>query len=413
VTKEWIVTIRKDHDGTRAQDCVPSVPRLKTIVMLALALVAVIAWPIAAQAQAVQDYRMYVDFDPVSGNIVVHDNPLPPVIGLSKNGTLHLTFQSVSAYLAEYRTTFTGPAGSTLSLGLRSDIFQDANVVVAFRDVATQTGPTPLFDSGLFVNPGLLIHDVYIAFPNPGLYQFQLTISGDTASNSLATSNLPFVVSVSDSIPPSEPAVFWGPWNPSVQYPKGAIVTTGPTITDPNLGQHQDPSQLSYWVSVFTDNVGSDPTQAASNNFADWYPLSSAGNVGLPGPAGPVGPPGPPGSAGPAGADGPSGPIGMTGPAGPQGASGPAGGPGATGPIGPAGPAGPAGQTGPQGSMGPVGPMGLRGPAGPGLVSGSILTLPATQAPPAGFTLLGGSEIVYLDSSNHLKTLQVKYYQMQ
>jgi hypothetical protein len=60
-----------------------------------------------------------------------------------------------------------------------------------------------------------------------------------------------------------------------------------------------------------------------------------------------------------------------------------------------------------------MGPMGLQGPAGPGLVSGSILTLPAAQAPPAGFTLLGSSTIVYLDGGGHVKTLQVKYYQMQ
>jgi hypothetical protein len=455
VIKEKIVTIRKDRDGTRAQDCVPPVPQSKTIVMLALVFVAVMAWPQAAQAQTVQDYRIIIAFDNVTQTVQVQDNPLPPIVGLSKNGTLHLTFQPLLNELASYTAVYSGPAGSALKVAMQADVSFETNVELAFFDVPTQAGATTAFNSSNFFNPGIQLYNVYITFPNPGLYAFIVNATGLTNSNTLVSTGFGFVVSVSDSIPPSEPAVFWGPWNPSVQYPKGAIVTTGPTITDPNLGQHQDPSQLSYWVSVFADNLANDPTQASSNNFADWYPLSSSGNVGLPGPAGPVGPPGPPGAAGPAGADGPSGPIGMTGsagpaglpgpagstgpagpagptgltgsagpagatgltgpqgPAGPQGAPGPAGGPGATGPIGPAGQAGPTGQTGPQGSMGPVGPMGLRGPAGPGLVSGSILTLPATQPAPAGFTLLGTSTIAYVDASNHLKTLQVKYYQMQ
>jgi Collagen triple helix repeat (20 copies) len=450
VIKEKIVTIRKDRDGTRAPARVPFVPELKTIVMLVLALMAVMGWPQAAPAQTVQDYRILINFDNISQTPQVQDNPLPPIVGLSKNGTLHLTFQALGIPLSNYTATYSGPTGSALKVAMRGDVSDQANASVAFFDVPTQAGATTAFNSGNFFNPGLLLYDVYITFPNPGFYGFIATATGLTFSNTLVSSGFAFAVSVSDSVRPSEPAVFWGPWNPSVHYPKGAIVTTGP-----NLGQHQDPSQLRYWVSVFADNVGNDPTQAASNNFADWYPLSSSGNVGLPGPAGPAGPVGPPGPAGPAGADGPSGAIGMTGPtgpagppgpagsigqagpagptgltgsagpagatgltgpqgpAGPQGTPGPTGATGATGPVGPAGPAGPTGQTGPQGSMGPVGPMGLRGPAGPGLVSGSILTLPATQPAPAGFTLVGTSTIAYVDASNHLKTLQVKYYQMQ
>ena len=46
-------------------------------------------------------------------------------------------------------------------------------------------------------------------------------------------------------------------------------------------------------------------------------------------------------------------------------------------------------------------------------MSGAIITLPAVQSPPAGFTLLGTSTVVYLDAANHLKTLSVKYYQKQ
>ena len=54
---------------------------------------------------------------------------------------------------------------------------------------------------------------------------------------------------------------------------------------------------------------------------------------------------------------------------------------------------------------------GPAGPAGDGLMTGSILTLPAAQAAPAGFTLIGSSTLVYLDGANHLRTLAVKYYQ--
>ena len=39
------------------------------------------------------------------------------------------------------------------------------------------------------------------------------------------------------------------------------------------------------------------------------------------------------------------------------------------------------------------------------------MTLPAVQSPPAGWTLLGSSTLLYLDGSNHFKTLAIKYYQ--
>ncbi len=350
--------------------------RFRTVAMLlALALLSVMALPQAAQAQAVQDYRIYVGFDRVGGTIAVQDNPLPPVVGLSKNGALHLTFQSTGNDIMGYSAVYSGPAGSTLKVGLKADLTGEiADATVAFFEVPTQAGATSAFNSGFFLNPGITLYDAYITFPNPGLYGFIATASAFTQANNTITTSLAFVVSVSDSVPPSESAVFWGPWNPSVQYPKGAIVTTGPIITDPNLGQHQDPSQLSYWVSVFPDNVANDPTQAASNNFADWFPLSSAGNIGPPGPTGPAGPAGPAGPQGPQGQQGAQGPQG---PQGPQGATGPAG------LAGPAGPAGPAGQQGPQGTQGPAGPI----------IPGSVIMLPAVGgvAPPApaGYSFKG------------------------
>lgn len=391
---------RTDRRGVRA-------------VVLAFALLGLMAWPQPTQAQTVQDYRIYVNFDLLTQTIAVQDNPLPPIIGLSKNGTLHLTFQTTSFDIEGYRAIYAGPANSTIQVGLTSITNGGLGTNGFFHEVPMQATPPTAFDTGLFINPGLMLCDAYITFPNPGVYGFIVTAQGITPAFNEITTGIAFAVSVSDSVPPSEPAVFWGPWNPSVQYPKGAIVTTGPIINDPNLGQHQDPSQLSYWVSVFTDNVGNDPTQAPGNAFADWFPLSSAGNIG---PTGPAGPQGPQGVPGPQGSQGPQGATGAQGPAGPQGvagATGPVGPPGPAGPTGTTGPSGPQGPAGPIGPVGPMGPMGLQGPAGPGLVHGSILTLPATQAPPGGFTLLGTSEIAYLDASNHVKTLLVKFYQMQ
>jgi hypothetical protein len=59
--------------------------------------------------------------------------------------------------------------------------------------------------------------------------------------------------------------------------------------------------------------------------------------------------------------------------------------------------------------MGPVGP---EGPPGPGLVSGSIIALPATHTAPASWKLLGASDLIYNDASNHIQILAIKYYQM-
>ena len=44
-------------------------------------------------------------------------------------------------------------------------------------------------------------------------------------------------------------------------------------------------------------------------------------------------------------------------------------------------------------------------------MSGAVITLPANQAAPAGFTFIGSSTLIYLDAANHLKTTAVKYYQ--
>src|SRR5215471_16365833 len=88
----------------------------------------------AAWAQAVQDYRMYVDFDSVSGNLVVDDNPLPVITGLNKNGTLHLTFQAVSNDLFTYVGGFTGPDFSTIQVGFTANVSGGGIEELSFRE---------------------------------------------------------------------------------------------------------------------------------------------------------------------------------------------------------------------------------------------------------------------------------------
>jgi hypothetical protein len=110
-------------------------------------------------------------------------------------------------------------------------------------------------------------------------------------------------------------------------------------------------------------------------------------------PAPPVdGIPGPPGPPGPQGEMGPAGPQGEQGPAGPQGEPGPEGPEGPEGPQGSEGPQGPQGEVGPQGPRGEVGPQGRqgeRGLQGEGLMSGSLLMLPAGSPAPSGYTRMG------------------------
>lgn len=108
-------------------------------------------------------------------------------------------------------------------------------------------------------------------------------------------------------------------------------------------------------------------------------------------PAGPEGPQGPPGPAGLDGAQGAQGPIGPIGPAGAVGPDGPIGPIGATGPVGPIGPIGP---IGPTGLTGPVGPVGAKGE---GLMTGSLLFLPADFEPPVGYEFVGRFDLLPYD----------------
>jgi len=161
---------------------------------------------------------------------------------------------------------------------------------------------------------------------------------------------------------------FLGDWNSAFNYPRGAIVTYN-SSTWVRLPATQSPAADGNGGAP-----GTDPTQ--------WQQI---GGIGPQGPAGPPGPIGLTGATGATGATGPQGPTGLT---------------GATGATGATGPQGPIGLTGPQ------------GPAGLGFVHGAIMTLPATQVPPPGVTLLGNATLTFMDGTNHKITLAVKYYQL-
>jgi hypothetical protein len=155
----------------------------------------------------------------------------------------------------------------------------------------------------------------------------------------------------------SSPMFFAGSWNASFQYPLNSVVVTGT-----NAGG------FDWWIEANVLGTTSQP----GLGVADWYHISGPSSQGATGPQGP---------------QGPAGPAGPAGPQGPQGAVGP---------------------TGPTGSAGPVGPA---GPAGTGAPSGSILTLPAVQAPPVGYVLLGSGVLLYVDGGGHVRSMSVKYYQ--
>ncbi len=77
----------------------------------------------------------------------------------------------------------------------------------------------------------------------------------------------------------------------------------------------------------------------------------------------------------------------------------------------PPGPQGPQGDTGATGPAGPAGPAGPRGPAGPGPVPGSIIMLPTSIAPPAGYVLLGTTSYMMRLPSGRMTLLNLSIYQ--
>jgi hypothetical protein len=356
-------------------------PTARTLAKLAFAsaLLVIIGRAAPAHAQASTTYSMYLDFDGISGPPQLRDN-IPYFTGINRGGLLHLRFQTANTTPASKGAmsyTFnlaSAPTGATMRVG---ELYQTAQGNLSTGVLNVSSGGQ-FYSGNVIVNDSIMIYDVYLTFPSPGVYPFSLTIKGVMYDNTIVTApDVNFVVSVADDgRAPAGSAVFWGPWSVSAHYPEGAIVTTGPLIFDLNGGQYPDPSKLDYWISVLSDNTGNNPLDSASTGYATWYHLSSASGTGPQGPAGPAGAAGP---AGPAGPSGPTGAAGATGPAGAIGPMGPAGPIGATGAQGAQGPQGPAGATGPQGPQGPAGPI----------TPGTALIVPPTSAVPPGYTCLG------------------------
>src|SRR5262249_4533124 len=163
-----------------------------------------------------------VNFSSITGALQVIDNPLPPLVGLSKNGSLHLSFQAYADTLASYQASCTGPMGATVDVGQRADVDFQTDVTLAFHESLLPQPNTVVLNSGNFFNPGISVYEVDFTFPNPGLYEFQFTITGLKFDNTLQSSTMNVVVSVADSVAPAGPAVFWGPWSVTTHYPQGA-----------------------------------------------------------------------------------------------------------------------------------------------------------------------------------------------
>jgi GH25 family lysozyme M1 (1,4-beta-N-acetylmuramidase) len=79
--------------------------------------------------------------------------------------------------------------------------------------------------------------------------------------------------------------------------------------------------------------------------------------------------------------------------------------------AGPPGPPGPAGPAGAQGATGAPGTIGPQGPIGIGLVKGAYLQLPHGTAAPIGFTMIGKSQLIYIDLSGRVQSSAVDVYQ--
>jgi hypothetical protein len=305
-----------------------------------------------------------------SGYLVTNPNPLPAIVTLSQHGQLTLIFDG---------TPTPPPTIYLFSLAFQTAYGGSGNVFVEVSAPPSPGGAAVLVPGGSVSSS---FPNFILTFADMGTYTLQVGVD-PSALITFKVVVLPAAAGYT---------TYAGSWDPLAFYPLNTIVSTSSGLTD-----------LDFWIEANNNGTQTQPVQGAN----DWYHMSGPASGG---PTGPQGPQGPAGPIGPAGATGPQGPPG---PAGATGAQGPAGTTGLTGPAGPQGLAGPMGLMGATGPQGAMGPMGLQGLAGPGLVSGSVLTLPAHQNPPLGFTLLGASTLIYFDASNHFKTLAVKFYQMQ
>ena|SRR5579872_3126680 len=396
-------------------------PRLLSFTRFFLLAAAPIAWgqiqdrPVSSPAPtpiAMSGAHYQLMFNTQTFGIDTTPNPIPSLISLSQGGQLQLHFDIEPLADVEYTIQCLGFTPTFTGTGVNGYIFMDYANVPQAQDVGLILVPL----GSVATDP---LKDVVMTFKDAGTYSIKVNVGGHA---------YPFTVTV---LPAGTGTTFYGGiYDPSILYAPNTIVAYTATDnsslhfyleTNPNGSKGLCPCLTGLdWV-----DIGGPPTPGPIGPAGPQGPAGPAGPQGpagpAGGPAGPVGPQGPAGPIGPAGPTGPAGAVGPAGPIGPTGATGPAGpagAPGSTGPqgpVGPAGPAGPAGAIGPQGAVGPVGPMGPvgpQGPAGPGLVSGSIVTLPATATAPANSKLLGTSDLIYLDPSNHPKTLTVKFYQL-
>jgi hypothetical protein len=183
-------------------------------------------------------------------------------------------------------------------------------------------------------------------------YTVTFAITGTYSMNIVAGGGPPIPFNVAVQPKSAMPVSFAQYYVTGNFYPQNTIVITG-SVVNPDWWIVKDPNGTSVTPSVVLPNV--------------WLHIAGP-NTATPGPQGP------------------------------------------TGPMGPAGPTGPIGPAGPGGLPGPIGPV---GPAGPSLPSGTIVTFPTTQTPPAGYTFLGSGVLTVVTSSRQPQNLAVSYYQKQ
>lgn len=292
---------------------------------------------------------------------------VPPARAQDQANYYHLVWDSTGNLVTTPNPlppALTLPQGGQLTLDLYESNFSVTLGYLSFQSFGAGTGNIfAEFESNSGVFPdnvpccGYLVPSAPVwtlTFADPGIYSLcvNCVLNGPV--------NWPVQVVV---LPTSSAMLYDGIWNTTLFYPPNAIVATQ-TATGYNFWFEANPNGSHQGQSA--------PTPSAPG---DWQQIGA----GTPGPQGPTGPQGPAGSAGP------QGPIGST------------------------------GATGATGAQGPVGPMGLMGPQGPagiGFVSGTVVALPATQVPPAGYKLLGNSSITFMDSTNHKVSLPIRYYQL-
>jgi hypothetical protein len=254
------------------------------LAIVLLGVMAVLLLAVAPDALAQAEYHLI--YSSTDGGLVTTPNPFPTFVSLRQGGQLALEVDA--------------EPDQPLAVFLRCDDFQGASAGQGSIFVAISGPSLPGFTSALL--PGMpaistTLKSFCLSFSDIGTYTLSIGINAENLTT--------FHVAV---LPDAVNTTFAGAWDANIHYPKGAIVTTGPLLTN-----------LDYWIEANPDgNRGMQPALDAS----DWYHISGpavAGPAGPTGPEGPSGPPGPQGLLGNTGAQGPAGPSGPQGPVGPPG----------------------------------------------------------------------------------------------